>query len=78
VFPSWRSITLPHVFQRFREGLLSHGAVNMHGIAGEYELLVIALRGQDLRHAFIGQDPIVHVVAHHVGVEKVPVADFHP
>ena len=50
----------------------------MAGVAGEDELVVVALGGQHLGHVLVGQHPVVHVVAHDVGVEQVAVADVHP
>ncbi len=69
---------MPDVFERFRQGLLLHGAVCVTGVASEDELVVIALSGKHLGHVFIGDNPIVHVILHDIRIEIVAVADFHP
>ena len=71
-------IAFPEPFEGLGEGLLFDGAVAMAGVAGEGELVVIAFVGQGFGGVFVGDDPIVHVVAHDVWVEEVAVADFHP
>ena len=71
-------IALPQPFQSFGQGLLFHAAVAVPGVAGKNKLVMIALGGQHLGHVLVGEDPIVHVVAHDIRIEKVPVADFHP
>ena len=71
-------ISLPKILQSFGKSLLPDGAVHMDGVASEDELVVIALGGQYLGHALVGYDPVVHVVAHDVGIEEILVADFHP
>ena len=48
-----RSVALPDVLQRLGQRLLSDGAIDVHGVAGEDELVVIALVGQHARHSFI-------------------------
>ena len=73
-----RVIVLPDVFEGFGEGLQFDGAVDMAGVPGEDELVVVVLCGEGFGHVFVGDDPVVHVVAHDVGVEEVAVADFHP
>src|ERR1039457_5340795 len=50
----------------------------MSGIAGKYELVVIALGSEYLRHMLVVENPIVQVVAHHVWIEQIPVTNFHP
>ena len=39
---------------------------------------MVALGGEYFGHVLVGDDPVVHVVAHDVRIEKVAVADFHP
>ena len=62
-------IALPDVFEGFGQCLLFYGAVGVAGVAGEDELIVVALGGEDAGHVLVGDDPVVHVVAHDVGVE---------
>jgi len=69
---------MPQIFQSLGQGLLFDGAVGVPGVARKDKLIVIALGGEDSGHVLVCQDPIVHVVAHHIGTEIVPVADFHP
>ena len=71
-------IALPQPFQRFGQRLLFHAAVAVPGVAGEDELVVITLGGQHFGHVLVRDDPIVHVVAHDIRIQKVAVADFHP
>ncbi len=52
--------------------------IDVARIFGEDELIVIAPRSEYAGHAFVGQDPVVHVVAHDVGVEEIAVAYLHP
>ena len=58
--------------------LLFYCSVNMSCVAGKYKLVVIALGSKYLSHILVGENPIVHVVAHHVRIEKIPVTHFHP
>ena len=51
------------------------GAIRVTGVARENKLVVIALVGQHFGHFFIGEHPIVVLVAR---VQIVPVADLHP
>ena len=39
---------------------------------------MIALGGEHFGHVFIGDDPIVHIVAYDIRIEKVPVAHLQP
>ena len=71
-------VPLPHIFQSFGQGLLFDGAVGVPGVTRKYKLIVIAFGGQHSGHILVGQDPVVHVVAHHIGIEIVPVTHFHP
>ena len=57
---------------------MPHGAVYVSGVARKYELIVISLGGERLRHVLVGQNPIVHSVAHHIGIEKIAIAHLHP
>src|SRR5580658_10189689 len=50
----------------------------MPGIAGENKLIMIALVRKNLGHVLVGYDPIMHVIAHDIRIEKILVADFHP
>jgi len=71
-------VVLPDVLQRFGKRLLSHGTVDVGGIAGEYELVVVALGGEHFGHTLVGENPIVHVIAHYVRIQQIVVAHFHP
>ena len=71
-------VVLPEVNESFGQGLLFDRAVRVAGVAGEDELVVIALGGEDAGHVFVGHDPVVHVVVHEVGEVEVAVTDFHP
>jgi len=72
------SIALPNILQSLRQGLLFHGAVSVPGVTGKNKLVMIAPGSERFRHVFIGGDPIVHIVAHDIRIEKVSVANFHP
>lgn len=74
----FNAISLPKVLQGFGQRLLLHRAVGVPGIAREYKLIVIAFGGQHFGHALVSYDPVVHLVAHHIWIEKVSVSDFHP
>ena len=52
--------------------------VDMTGILGEDELVVVVLCGEGAGEVFVGKDPVVHVVANDVGVEEIKVTDLHP
>ena len=39
---------------------------------------MVAFGSQHSGHVLIGDDPVVHVVAHDIRIEKVPVANLHP
>ena len=41
-------------------------------------LIVIAFRLQDSSHAVVRLHPIVHAIAHDIGIEIIAVADGHP
>src|SRR5215467_9975545 len=73
-----RWVSLPEIFERLGERLPHDGAVYMHCVPREYKLVVISLVCENLRGALVCQNPIMHVVAHYVGIEKIFVADFHP
>ena len=49
----------------------------MAGILAEVILIGIALGLEDLGHAVVGFDPVMHAVAHDVGVVVVAIADGH-
>src|SRR6516165_6689954 len=73
---SW--VVLPEVLQRFRKGLFHNASVDVNSIARKDELIMIVLGGKHSCHVFVGEDPVEHAVTHHVGIEKIAVADFHP
>ena len=66
-----RVIPLPHILERFRQRLHPHCAIHVSRILCKHKLVVIPLRCQHLRHALVGLDPVVHVVAHHVGIVEI-------
>ena len=78
LFLRFRFVALPDVFEGFGEGLHFDGAVYVECVLSEDELVVVLLCGEDAGHALVGFDPVVHVVAHDVGVVKILVTDFHP
>src|SRR4051812_1536891 len=53
----FNGITFPHVFQRLGQRLLLHTAVAVPRVAGEDELVVVALGGQGLGHVLVGKHP---------------------
>jgi hypothetical protein len=57
-----RYVALPDVFHSLGQGLPFCSAVGMAGVAGEDELVVIALSGKHAGHVFIGVYPVVHTV----------------
>src|ERR1035441_7912559 len=71
-------IALPDVLEGLGQDLDVDCAVGVSGVAGEDELVVIALGGENLGHILIGDDPVMHVIAQGVHVEVVAVADLHP
>src|SRR5262249_5609657 len=54
----WR-VSLPQVFESFRQGLLLHGAIAVAGVLREHELIMIVLGRELSRHEFIGDYVIV-------------------
>src|ERR1700737_649345 len=77
-FRPFEGIALPEPFERFRKSLLFHAAIDVHGVAGKHELVVIAFGGQNSGHVLAGNDPVVHVVAHDIWIQEISVSDFHP
>src|SRR5581483_645107 len=73
---SW--VTVPNVLKRLGQCLLSHSTIDVSGVPRENELIVISPCGERFRHILVGDDPIVHAVAHDVRIEEVAVADLHP
>ena len=71
-------VVLPEVLEGFGEGLSFDCVVYVAGVASEHELVRIVLGGEDAGHVFVGDDPVVHVVAHDVGVVEVAVSYFKP
>jgi len=68
---------VPDVFDSFGKGLHFDGAVGMTGVAGEDELVVVALGLEGGGHALVGHDPVVQggLVA---GGAVVVLADLEP
>jgi hypothetical protein len=73
-----RFVTSPRPFQRLRQCLFAHPAIAMAGVEGEHVLILIALILERRGHTVIGNDPIVHVVAHDVWIEEIAIAHLHP
>ena len=71
-------VALPDIFQGLGQSLPLHSAVNVPGVAGENKLVMVALCRKRFGHIFVGENPIVHAIAHDVRVKKIPVADFQP
>src|ERR1700681_3065225 len=61
-------VVLPDVLKCFEERLLFYRSVNVSCVAGKYELVVIALGREYAIHMLAGENPIVHIVAHHVRI----------
>jgi len=78
VFRFGDGVVVPYEFEGFGEGLLFYCSVDVAGVAGEEELVVVAAGGEDFGHQLVRGDPVVHVVAHGVGVEEVRVTYLHP
>src|SRR5580704_10222408 len=77
-FPRCDWVALPDVLQRFGQCLQLDGFVGVAGVACEDKLIRVVFSGEDARHVLVGDDPVVHVVAHEVVVEQIAVADLHP
>ena len=71
-------VAVPDVFEGFGEGLALDGVVDVVGVAGEDELVVVSPGGQGLGHVLIGEDPVMHAIAHDVGIVEIAVADLQP
>ena len=71
-------IALPDIFQGLGQGLLFHARSTCPALTGKNKLVMIAFGGEHFGHVFIGDHPIVHIVAHDIRIEKVSVAHFHP
>src|SRR5437867_1925289 len=71
-------ISPPQPLERIRKRLLFHTTVDMAGVAGKHKLIVIAFASQNSRHVLAGDDPVVHIVAHDIWIQEIPVSDFHP
>src|SRR5437879_5201944 len=39
---------------------------------------MITLNSKDVSHLFVCENPIMHVVAHHAGIQEIAVTNFHP
>ena len=48
----------------------------MSRVPGEHELVVVVFGREGAGEVFVGKDPVVHVVAHDVGVQEIGVADL--
>src|ERR1700679_2817983 len=75
LLPFLRRVTFPHPFNRVREELRLSVANTVAGTAAEEVLIFVTLLLEYLGHPVIGFHPVVHPVAHHVGVEQILVAD---
>src|SRR5947199_5341368 len=69
-------VILPDILERLGKGLLLGGAVAMRGVLHKQELVRISFRSEDPGHVFVGDYPIVHVVAQYVGIIKIAVANL--
>src|SRR4051794_3360292 len=75
LLPLLRLIPLPHPFDGVREKLSLSVANTVAGSAAEEVLIFVPLLLEDLGHPVVGFNPVVHAVAHHVGVEQILIAD---
>ena len=74
-----RRIALPEPFERRRQRLSDGRLINMFGIAGEQELIVVALVGQHLGETLVRQDPIVHAIRHRSDrIKEIVVPSLEP
>src|SRR5436305_409459 len=66
----------PHLVCRLllEKKKLFYGAGGVSRVARTHELIVIALRRQRLRHIFVGQSQVVHLVPHDMRMVIVSVA----
>src|SRR5712672_396068 len=71
-------VILPNILQGLGKRLLFYRSVNMSSVAGKHELVVIALGGEYLSHTLVCENPIMHIVAHHVRIQEIAVTNFHP
>ncbi len=52
--------------------------IAVNGVQRVNELVRVTFLRQDLGHSLVGEDPIVHVVAHRVGIKEILIADVKP
>src|SRR5579871_6708980 len=50
----------------------------MTGVPGKNELVMVVLGAQSAGEILVGKHPVVHPIAHDVGVEQIKVANLHP
>src|SRR5689334_3278465 len=75
---SFPCIPFPHILQRLRQRLPLRPPVHVPGVLAEHELVVVSLFRQRFGQSLVGQNPIVHVIPHEVGVQQITVAHLHP
>src|SRR5262249_3208221 len=68
LLPFLRRVTFPHPFNSVREELRLSVANTVAGTAAKYVLIFVTLLLEYLGHPVIGFHPVVHPVAHHIGV----------
>src|ERR1700731_224043 len=78
VLRSFDGISPPQPFERFRKRLLFHWAITVHRIPGKHKLVVVPFGAENLRNVPAGHDPVVHVVAHDIWIEEIPVSNPQP
>src|SRR5205823_12977221 len=66
-------IPSPHPFNGMRQELRLGIANAVASVSAEKILVLVALGLQYLGHAVVGLDPVVHPVAHDVGVQEISV-----
>jgi rhodanese-related sulfurtransferase len=76
--PLERPIPLPQPFQRRRQRLLLPPRSQCPALRGASELMLVVFRGERPRHILVGDGRSVHVVAHDVRIEQIPVSNLHP
>src|SRR3984885_12741703 len=74
-----RRIPLPEPFERRGQRLRHCRLINMLRIAGEQELVVVALVREHLGETFVRQNPVVHAICdRRSGVEEILVSGLEP
>ena len=71
-------VPLPDPLQRLRQRVEAHRPVAMTRVQCEHVLIVVLPALQRRGHAVIGGNPVMHVIAHDIRVQQVPIPHLHP